>query len=60
MPYFGISILFLDRLDFSDSVSFTTFLIGDAVNFTASVIGGLSFLSSLLLLQIFLYVFSVQ
>lgn len=49
-PYFGISILFLDRLDFSESASLTIFLIGDTVNFTASVIGGLSFLSSLLLL----------
>lgn len=49
-PYFGISILFLDRLDFSESASLTIFLIGDIVNFTASVIGGLSFLSSLLLL----------
>lgn len=49
-PYFGISILFLDRLDFSESASLIIFLIGDTVNFTASVIGGLSFLSSLLLL----------
>lgn len=38
-PYFGISILFLDRLDFSESASLTIFLIGDIVNFTASVIG---------------------
>lgn len=49
--YFGISILFFERLDFSEFASLTIFLIGEAVNFTASVTGGLSFLSSLLLLQ---------
>lgn len=53
MPYFGISILFLERLAFSESTSLTAFLIGDAVNFTASVTGGLSFLSSLLLLKMY-------
>jgi len=53
MSYFSISVLFLDRFNFSVSTSSFIFLIGEAVNFIASVTGGLSFRSSLLLLQYF-------
>jgi len=53
MSYFSISVLFLDRFNFSVSASLFIFLIGEAVNLIASVTGGLSFRSSLLLLQYF-------
>jgi hypothetical protein len=54
ISYFGISVLFLDLFDFLPSPSLLIFLIGEAVNFIASVTGGLSFRSSLLLLQYFI------